>query len=137
MTVQTRTPAISSPEGGSARNRLLQWVGVLGSPTAWGLQILSGYGLSGYSCHVDSVAPLAILGIVCGIIAIGSGLVALRQWQLVMPHGWRDLDDPEDRAAFMGILGVALSLLFVLLILMTGIANVVLNPCPILTMRIP
>lgn len=122
-----------------ARDRLFQWIGVLGGPTAWGLQIILGYGITGWSCQVNSYTPLVVLAVVCALGAIGAGVMAFGQWRAASRDGIAvgDLDAPDRRGIFMGSLGVLLNILFVLLIVLTGIANVLGGPCAILTMPIP
>jgi hypothetical protein len=100
------------------------WAGVLGGPLVWSIQFLISYPISSVSCLPDyrqnhllvlNVVTLASLAIV--------GLCALNSWRIFRsaPAGASiEGGQPWDRARFMGLLGVMVSLLFIAAIIATG-----------------
>ncbi|MHB8627471.1 MAG: hypothetical protein ACYDBJ_13950 [Aggregatilineales bacterium] len=135
MTTSTHADQPASRE---LRNRHRAFaIGMLSGPTLWAIQIGIGYALVPPACSTGSKLPLFALAAITGVLTFIAGAVAWQQWQLATRNRLMDLDDPTMPRSFLGSLGVCMSLLFLLLILATGIVTILLSPCPLLTMTVP
>lgn len=130
----------------------LMWFGVLGAGVSWALTFLFGYGLSVGACNqflsgsnqytgrapvpfdawtlagTAIGAALAILGIVASVVtfrATRRGEEALTESEL-MGKGSKP---PRGRIHFMSIIGMAISPLFLCIILVSGLGAFVLDVC--------
>ena len=112
-------------------------VGILAAPILWGIQLLIGYALTGPACTTGSKVPIYALSILSGVLTIAAGVIAWRQWAGADRRAFTDLDTPDVPRTFLGSLGATSTLLFFWLILGTGLAIVVLSPCPLLNMPLP
>jgi hypothetical protein len=125
--------ALPTSHAGSAvsAGRLLLWFGLLGAPLAWTAQLIVGYGTDEAACspagarwHVGTgtfqAATFAATATV-GVAAIGA---ALWMWRRAESGG-----DVRGRMLFMASGGVAVGVLFLLLILVTGSGVLSLDPC--------
>jgi len=135
-TLQTDKSEPRDGRGRAARNRELA-LGVLGGPILWGIQMVVGYALVPLSCSSGSKVSLYILATVTAVLTVSTGILAWRQWQLATDNRWQEFDKPRLPQSFLGSLGVITSLLFLLIIVMTGLANLFLSPCPVITMMAP
>jgi len=113
------------------------WFGLFGAPAAWTAQHLTGVWLTLGQCHDNTPGPnwsLHLDGWVIAItaaaaaVAVLAGISALAAWRSA-----RDADDsdppPAGRIHFLGIVGLAISPLFLAIILMSGLATVFLPQC--------
>lgn len=108
-------------------------------PAAWALQILIGYGLSAQSCIVGNKLSIYILSAAVALIVIASAYLAYRNWR-EYSRGRQSLTDLEagiGRQEWVSLAGALLSTMFLLPILMTGVAIIFLSPCPVISMPLP
>lgn len=117
------------------------WFGLLSGPIIWTVQFLAVYLLVEVACQagilrgsflgMETISFLVVLLTVASLIGVAyGGFFSYRNYQQVGGHGIfqrQNLD--RSPAWFMALSGLALSLLFGLLILMMGIPAVVLAPC--------
>lgn len=103
-----------------AKSLLPAWIGVVTAPVVWLLQLEAKFALVEWACpnhdwiiHVVSLLSLAI--------AAAAGLAAWR--------AWRGPDPETPGTRYLGILGVALSAGFFLVILVQEIPSWFLTPC--------
>jgi hypothetical protein len=112
----------------------------LTGPIAWGLQILIGYGLVPVSCVINTKLPVYIVVAAAGLVTLVAFFVAVRHWRRLSTHGGVsivDLDEPVGTRAFVAISGAVICAIFFLAILVTGITELLQNPCPYITMPLP
>jgi hypothetical protein len=116
-----------------ARRPLLVWLGVLGGPTAWALQLWTVTGLTLAACSAAGRAgnvPVDGLAVavttVAAVIAAFAGASAFS-----VLRATRDAPDapPAGRVHFLATIGVAVSFLFGCLIVMTGLGIVFHDGC--------
>jgi hypothetical protein len=109
------------------------WYGVLAAPLAWATVIGAGYFLQDAGCppassgDIGGVSVSAIsvaVVIICALIAAVGALVALREIRLTT-----STEDRRGRAQFMAVAGLLGSLLFLLAIVLSGIAFIPLSSC--------
>lgn len=109
------------------------WFAVLGAPGAYAVQLGLGYWLAEAACSPTGDQwgiPLATWAIVvtalAAAVAIAAGLTSV--W-LYRRHGDRHEPPPPGRVAFLAAVGMTLSVLFLVLILMTGVGVVTFRVC--------
>ena len=116
-----------------ARRLGLLWYGVLAAPLAWATVIAAGYFLQDAGCPpassgdiwgVDVSAVSVGVIIVCAAIAAAGAIVALHEIRVA-----RSTEDRRGRAQFMAVAGLLGSLLFLLAIVLSGIAFIPLSSC--------
>ncbi len=113
------------------------WVGMLGGPIFWLVQLIVGYGFVTYACDHAARAPLYALAAVTALLTIAAGYLAWTNWQRATDRRWSDLDEPVSASSFLGGAGVFMSLLFLYLIVLTGVGAFFLNACPLITLKMP
>lgn len=113
-------------------------------PAAWALQLLIGYGLLAHACMAGTKLWIFLVNGAAVVIVFIAAVLAYRNWR-----GYANSRDPGSgsmifdiessisRQEFIAISGALLSSVFLLLILVTGIAMIFLNPCPTIMMPLP
>ncbi len=114
--------------------------GFFAAPAAWAVQLLLGYVLALPSCQVGSKASMYILSVAAAVVAIAAALTSYAGWKKYSQGGERRITDLEvnvNRSEFLSMAGVIVSLVFLALIVYTGVAAVFLSACPVLTQPLP
>lgn len=120
-----------------ARREALLWYAVIGGPLAWAGQYLIGYALEEAACSAGSETETiwgAGVNAVGGGLTIAAGLLAAGAL-LAGALTWRSLSesdagsDPRGRARFMAGVGALGSALFLLTIVLNGVAFAGLDSC--------
>ena len=112
----------------SLRERALVWFGVLGAPSAWVIQHLTGYALSEAGCRGDvAIDPgtIAVSATAAAIAALATA-ASVVVWRATRGAGSAP---PAGRVHFMAVIGMTVAPLFLALVLMSGIGAVVLEGC--------
>ncbi len=113
----------------------IMWFAVLGAPLAWGLEFAVGYWMTQTGCSVpgerwgvDVDAWGIVLTAIAFVIAAAAGLTAL-----AMFRGTADADKddppPPGRVHFLATVGMTVTVLFLFIIVMTGLGVVILPDC--------
>jgi hypothetical protein len=115
-----------------ARASALAWFAVLAPGLAWATQLVVGYAFQEAGCGrpdadlwgagLDGLT--AIVVVACGTVAALGGLAGLIALRASAGGG-----DPLGRVRFMAVAGVAASCIFLLAIVLTGIALLPLDAC--------
>lgn len=92
-------------------------VALLAAPLAWFAHLNVSYLLVPLSCRSESTLPLHLATVTAAAVA-GAGLV-------VGVQRWR----AGGASPLFGVVSVALSALFLLVILLTSVSNLVIDPC--------
>lgn len=109
----------------------LLWYSVLGAPLAWAGQFAFAYWVTQAKCSVPGPrwgisldAWAVVLTVIAATLAIGAGLVALA---LFRGTEQSDLDSPppDGRTRFFGAVGMAVTPLFLAIIVLNGIGAIV------------
>jgi hypothetical protein len=113
----------------------LQWFGLLGAALTWTLQLVIGFGVTIARCGaanavlgVDVKAwevSLLATGIVLALLAEGAALKLLWQTRNVDYSG----PPPEGRRHFFVVAAVLGNLLFLVIIVLSGVGAIVHRPC--------
>jgi uncharacterized membrane protein len=109
------------------------WFAVLGAPGAYAVQLGLGYWLTQAACSPTggqwgiSLSAWAI--VVTGLAALTAAGAGLTSIWLYRRHGDRHDPPPAGRVAFLAAVGMTVSVLFLVLILMTGVGVVTFREC--------
>ena len=119
------------------RTDALMWFGLLAAPFAWAGQHVAGVALTIGRCHDNTAGPdwgipvdtvAAIVTAAAALVAVLGLLSAIAAWRSA-----READDsdppPAGRVHFLGIVGLAISPLFLAIILMSGLGTLFLSEC--------
>jgi hypothetical protein len=105
------------------------WLGLTLPPFAWAMQMGTMYALQPWLCVHGQMRPLNdVISLMAAGVALAGGMIAWRR------HRALASSSPEQRslrARFMASLGVALSAMFVLVILALWLPNHLMSPCPL------
>jgi hypothetical protein len=112
--------------------RVIVWYGVLGAPSAWVLQHLAGFGLAETACSVGGLPGLSldawttVITAICLAVAAGGGIASVAAFRAT-----RDKGDapPAGRVHFLAILGMAITPLFMAIMVFSGVGVDVLAEC--------
>jgi hypothetical protein len=110
---------------------LLLWVGVLGAPLAWTLQLVAGYAAEEADCSRGTSSFDASHGVTVWL-SVGAGLVALASLAsaaLVWRWTQRRPADVRGRVEFMAVAGLLVGALFLALIVLTAVGITHFDPC--------
>jgi hypothetical protein len=113
------------------RQRFLIWFGLLGAPVAWTAQLVLGYGFEELACSsgsaTEAIEPFIVaLTLAAGALAGASAVAGFAIWRAARTGA---TEDPRGRVSFMGFSGLILSLLFLPLIVLSGIQVAALDAC--------
>jgi hypothetical protein len=121
-------PGATARAGGVAT---LAWFSVLAPPIAWAAQLVIGYSFQEAGCGrpdsdlwgagLDGLTGSVV--VVCGAVAILGGLAGI-----VVLHA-SATGDPLGRIRFMAVAGIASACIFLLAIVLSGIALLPLDAC--------
>jgi hypothetical protein len=122
------TPASvkSSSEGA---NVFIQWLGVLGGPVAWAMQLQANYALVPHACKTGQTRWLHLSTIFFLLLALCAVAAARHAWKASKRTLPASGDSAEARSSFMGRLGVLNSGLFALVIIAQAIPILFFDPC--------
>ena len=143
MTDIEPTASDAHPTPGSPQaSRVRTFVSLFGAAGAWLIQMTISEPLAAHACYPNQVAltaplwstlplMLVIINIVCLTAALVSGFVALSTWRRSRWDSRGDGKSATDagHAQFLPIMGVIASQIFVVAILFTSCAVVLVAPC--------
>lgn len=116
-----------------ARQPLLVWLGLLGAPTAWMLQLWTATGLTLAACSAAGRGwNVPVDGLTSGVTAVAAATAALGGASaLRVLRATRDAPaaPPAGRVHFLATIGVVVSFLFGFLIVMSGLGIVFHDDC--------
>ena len=122
------------------------WLGIFGAPVVWVIQMSLIEPIAAYACYPHRVplsAPLwaelpfmlAIISLVCLAGGLFSGYIALDSWRQT-GHSLRGalqetqvIEVDEGQTRFLAMLGIMSSFLFIVAILFTSCAVLLVSPC--------
>ncbi len=120
------------------------WAGLAGPPLAWIIQMMSSESMTSYACYPHDAplaAPLfthlpaivAVVDLVSLLIALGCSWITLGEWRTTIKapgqNGTRVIEVGETRQGFLIMLSALSCLAFVLAILFTSFAILLVSPC--------
>ena len=111
------------------RGLLLLWIGVLGGPLVWAGDLQVAYWLVYHACHTNNMVPLYIETLLVLALCAVPFVIAWRMFQQ-FPAADRKGGRPDDRAHFLAMAGMGLSVMFFVVLLAAAVPRLVLTPCP-------
>jgi hypothetical protein len=111
------------------RGLLLLWIGVLGGPLVWAADLQVAYWLVYHACHTNSMMPLYVETVVAMALCSVPFAVAWRMFRQ-FPAGDDGGGQAHDRARFMAISGLGLSVMSFIVLVAAAVPRLVLTPCP-------
>jgi hypothetical protein len=118
------------------RPRLL-WFAFLGAPVVWAMNLLLGYAIQATACDAwNNPAVARLLPALCSLLAAAVAVIAVvlahRMWRgtgVGEENPEAEVSAAEGRTWFMSYGGLLTSLLFLLAIILTGVAELTVSPC--------
>jgi hypothetical protein len=110
------------------KREIALWSALLIPPVVWFMNLLANFALAPFACGYHWWAVLHVISLVCVLIAAACAILAWRQWQYL----GREVPSEGSgaaRARIMALGGVALSSMFVLVILAMWLAQAILGAC--------
>jgi hypothetical protein len=121
-------------------------LGLFGAPAAWVAQMSLTQPIAAYACYphqvplsaplwVDLPAILAIISLVCLAAGLFSGYVAWNSWRRTRHQLARDgngehvIEADEGQTRFLAMLAMMSSFMFIVAIVFTGCAVLLVSPC--------
>jgi hypothetical protein len=117
------------------RLEALQWFGLFGGALAWTAQLVLGYGLAQSACSpggsrlgVGTTVPQLALTAAAALVVVLAGLAALTV-ALATRGSAYDGASPDGRRRFFALASLAANVLFLAIVLNTGLLAVHHFPC--------
>jgi hypothetical protein len=117
----------------------LMWVGLVGAPVAWVCQFLVGFGVSLAACGAGGRQwgipvdgwTLAATVVAATIAVLGEAAAVAAFWTTRAARGSGGADEPPPlgRVHFLATVGMTTTVLFLLIILLSGLGSVALPNC--------
>lgn len=122
------------------------WLGIFGAPLAWIIQMSLSEPIAAYACYPHQVPlaaplwaelPLILAAISSACLAAGlfSGYIAWGSWQRIgysLAGALKEthiIEVDEGQTRFLAMVGIMSSFLFIVAILFTGCAVLLVSPC--------
>ncbi len=105
------------------------WIGLLTGPAMWTVHLFASYMLVPLSCSWHTNLLLNLTTLVTALATLGAGIVAFWAWRQTRVGGETALGSAAGRSGFMAIVGIAMSALFLAVILVEGIPPIFMDPC--------
>jgi hypothetical protein len=105
------------------------WYSILIGPVIWAVDFAISYALVPHACSTGHDFLLHLSGILSVIIALSGAAVALRSLAEIPTGASMQGGAARDRARFMAMAGLVLSVTFALLIIAQEIPRFMLHPC--------
>lgn len=113
------------------RSRALVWFGLFGAPAAWTVQHVTGYALTEASCHEAGAGWsldlwTTVVTAAAALVAVLAGVAGVAAWRATRGAG---SEPPEARVRFLATMTLAITPLFLMIILMSGLGSIFLSDC--------
>jgi hypothetical protein len=115
--------------------RFLQWFGVFGAAFAWAILHVTGFAVALASCERVSVTSsiatdtiTAVATAAAAIVAVLAGASAVATYRAARDASHDD-PPPKGRMQFLGVVGMAVTPLFLFIILMDGSGVLAVSVC--------
>ena len=103
--------------------------GVFGGPVIWFADQQVAYWLVYHACHTNNMVPLYLETLVAMALCVVPFLIS---WRMLhrLPEAYRNGGQTDDRARFMAISGLGLSIMFFIVLVAAAVPRLILTPCP-------
>jgi hypothetical protein len=130
MATESQLPADAplTPSPSSPASLFALWWGILIGPLAWATD-LGSYPIAHLLCEFNDAWGLHAITVCTLALAVSGALVARRELALVPRAPGEKLPRPIERSRFMAQLGIAVSVLFIIVILAESVPKLGMSPC--------
>jgi hypothetical protein len=131
MATESQLPpdAPLAPSSSSPANLFALWWGILIGPLAWATDLGISYPITQSLCAFNHAWGFHVITVCTLALAVSGAVVARRELALVPRAPGEKLPRPIERSRFMALLGIALSVLFMIVILAESVAKLGVSPC--------
>lgn len=105
------------------------WVGVFAGPVAWAVHLMGSFAIVEWTCATDRAWVHHAVSAGVLLIALAGGLIALRSYLATGKATETEAPGHRGRTHFLALAGVAISAMFLLIILVSEIPNLMMHPC--------
>jgi hypothetical protein len=126
---QLSADAPLTPSSSSPANLFALWWGILIAPLAWATDLGISYPITRSLCEFNQSWGFHAVSVCTLALAVSGALVARRELALVPLVPGEKLPRPIERSRFMAHLGIAVSVLFMIVILAESVSELGIDPC--------
>ena len=105
------------------------WWGLAAGPLAWGLDLGSSYAVAPHACSTGHHYVLHVITWVCFLVALSGFVLAFMIHRRLPQPANAEGHLPRDRAFFLSLLGITMSLGFSIVIIAETVPRWILDPC--------
>jgi hypothetical protein len=105
------------------------WWGVAAGPLAWGCDLGSSYAAAPHACSTGHFYVLHVISLVFFLIALSGFALAFGTYRRLPEQAEKQGHLPRDRAFFLSLVGIGMSLGFAVIIIAGAVPRWILSPC--------
>ena len=105
------------------------WAGILAGPVAWAFDLEASYAVVKWACHTQNHGVLPLITMVSLAVVLAGAIFSWKALNRTSNETSTDGGQPQQRARFMAVLGLASCALFALQIIAGAIPHWVLDAC--------
>lgn len=109
------------------RGKLMLWGSVFAGPVAWFAHLCASYAVVLYACRGGGAWLLHVITALAAAVALAGAAVGWANWRRTREAGAGGAR--QGRTQLMSVAGMALSVYFLLVVLVAEAANLVYEPC--------
>jgi hypothetical protein len=105
------------------------WWGVAAGPVAWGCDLGLSYAVAPHACSTGHFYVLHIVSLVFFVVALTGFVLAFGIHRRLPEQADKQGHLPRDRAFFLSLVGIVMSLFFAVIIIAGAVPRWILSPC--------
>jgi len=105
------------------------WWGVAAGPVAWAFDLGFSYAVAPHACSTGHFYLLHIISLICFIVALTGFVLAFGTQRKMPERADKQGHAPRDRAFFLSLVGITMSLFFAVIIIAGAVPRWILSPC--------
>jgi hypothetical protein len=113
----------------TARIETGEWWGMAAGPLAWGIDLGCSYAAAPHACSTGHYYVLRVISLICFLIALSGFVLAFGTHRRLPRSSDEHGHFLHDRAFFLSLAGIVLSLGFAVVIIAGSVPQWILSPC--------
>jgi hypothetical protein len=105
------------------------WLGISAGPVGWALDLGFSYALAQHACSTGHFYVLHVISLICFVLALTGFVLAFGTYRHLPEKADKQGHLPRDRAFFLSLVGIVMSLFFAAIIIAEAVPRWVLSPC--------
>jgi hypothetical protein len=105
------------------------WWGLAAGPFAWASDMGASYAAAPHACSTGHFYVLHVITVVCVVVALTGFALAFGTHRSLPQNADKEGHLPRDRAFFLSLLGIVISVGFAIVIVATAVPRWILSPC--------